>query len=45
LERVSFEENEGEVSYRYGKEGEEEERMDYPEFIVRALPISLTGAR
>jgi hypothetical protein len=23
------------VSYRYGKEGEEEERMDYLEFIAR----------
>jgi len=35
LERLSFEEKEGEVSYRYGKEGEEEERMDYLEFIAR----------
>jgi hypothetical protein len=25
----------GKVSYRYEKEGEEEERMDYPEFIAR----------
>jgi hypothetical protein len=35
LERLSFLEKEGKVSYRCGKEGEEEERMDYPEFIAR----------
>ena len=28
LERLSFEEKEGKVSYRYGKEAEEVERMD-----------------
>jgi hypothetical protein len=35
LERLSFQEKEAKVSYRYGKEGEEEERMDYLEFIAR----------
>jgi len=35
LERLSFDEHEGRVSYQYGKEGEEEERMDYPQFIAR----------
>jgi len=35
LERLSFEEKEGKVSYRYGKEAEEVERMDYLEFIAR----------
>lgn len=35
LERLSFNENDGKVSYRYGKEGEEQERMDYLEFVVR----------
>jgi hypothetical protein len=35
LERLSFEEKEGGVSYRYGKESEEKERMDYLEFIAR----------
>jgi len=37
LERLSFQEKKGEVSYRYGKEGEEEERMDYLEFIARVI--------
>ena len=31
LERLSFEEKKGKVSYRYGKEAEEVERMDYAE--------------
>jgi len=31
LERLPFEEKEGKVSYRYGKEAEEVERMDYTE--------------
>jgi hypothetical protein len=35
LERFSFDEKEGKVSYRYGKESEEQERMDYLEFIAR----------
>ena len=35
LERLSFDEKEGKVSYRYGKEAEELERMDYLEFIAR----------
>jgi hypothetical protein len=35
LERLAFDEKEGKVSYRYGKEAEELERMDYLEFIAR----------
>jgi hypothetical protein len=35
LERLSFSEKEGKVIYRYGKEAEEVERMDYLEFIAR----------
>ena len=35
LERLSFSEKEGQVCYRYGKEAEELERMDYLEFIAR----------
>ena len=35
LERLSFDEKKGQVSYRYGKEAEEVERMDYLEFIAR----------
>jgi hypothetical protein len=35
LERLSFLEKEGKVSYRYGKEGEEAEQMDYLEFVAR----------
>jgi hypothetical protein len=35
LERLSFDEKEGKVRYRYGKEAEELERMDYLEFIAR----------
>ena len=35
LERISFSEKEGKVCYRYGKEAEELERMDYLEFIAR----------
>ena len=35
LERLSFSEKEGQVSYRYGKEAAEVERMDYLEFIAR----------
>ena len=35
LERLSFSEKEGQVGYRYGKEAEDEERMDYLEFIAR----------
>jgi hypothetical protein len=35
LDRLSFSEKEGKVCYRYGKEAEEVERMDYLEFIAR----------
>jgi hypothetical protein len=35
LERLSVSEKEGRVCYRYGKEAEEMERMDYLEFIAR----------
>jgi len=35
LERLSFSEKEGQVSYRYGKEAAEVEWMDYLEFIAR----------
>jgi len=34
LERLSFE-KEGQVSYRYGKDPQEVERLDYLEFIAR----------
>jgi hypothetical protein len=34
LERLSFSEKEGKVCYRHGKEAEDEERMDYLEFIA-----------
>jgi len=37
LERLSFLEKEGKVSYRYGKEGEEAEQMDYLEFVARVV--------
>ncbi len=35
LERLSLDEREGKVCYRYGKEAKELERMDYLEFIAR----------
>ena len=35
LERLSLDEPEGRVCYRYGKEAKEVERMDYLEFIAR----------
>ena len=35
LKRLFFEEKEGKVTYRYGKEVEKVERMDYLEFIAR----------
>jgi hypothetical protein len=35
LGRLSLDEREGRVAYRYGKETRETERMDYPEFIAR----------
>ena len=35
LERLSLDEKEGQVCYRYGKKGQEVERMDYLEFIAR----------
>lgn len=35
LERLSFSEKEGQVIYRYGKDAQEMERMDYLEFIAR----------
>jgi hypothetical protein len=34
-ERLSLDEREGKVCYRYGKEAREMERMDYLEFIAR----------
>jgi hypothetical protein len=35
LGHLSLDEKEGKVCYRYGKKGEEVERMDYLEFIAR----------
>ncbi|MDH7556648.1 MAG: transposase, partial [Candidatus Methanosuratincola sp.] len=35
LQRLSFDEKEGKVCYRYGEEAKDEERMDYLEFIAR----------
>jgi hypothetical protein len=35
LGRLSLDEREGQVGYRYGKDAEEVERMDYLEFIAR----------
>ena len=35
LERLSFDEREGKVCYKYGEGAEEVERMDYLEFIAR----------
>ena len=35
LERLSFDEAQGQVSYQYGKHSSKLERMDYPEFIAR----------
>jgi hypothetical protein len=35
LERLSLDEREGKVCYRYGKEAKEAEAMDYLEFIAR----------
>jgi hypothetical protein len=35
LERLSLDEREGKVGYRYGKEAKDLERMDYLEFIAR----------
>jgi hypothetical protein len=35
LERLSLDEREGQVGYRYGKEAKEMERLDYLEFIAR----------
>jgi hypothetical protein len=35
LERLSLDEREGNVCYRYGKEAGEMDRMDYLEFIAR----------
>jgi hypothetical protein len=37
LERISFEEKEGKVCYRYGKDEGEQERMDYLESIARLI--------
>jgi hypothetical protein len=34
LERLSLDEKQGNVCYRYGKDGQEVERMDYLEFIA-----------
>jgi len=35
LERLSLDEREGQVGYRYGKEAKDLERMDHLEFIAR----------
>jgi len=35
LERLSFSEKEAKICYRYGKDAQEMERMDYLEFIAR----------
>jgi hypothetical protein len=35
LKRLSFDEKEGKVCYRYGEGAEEVEKMDYLEFIAR----------
>jgi len=35
LERLSFSEKEAKIRYRYGKDAQEMERMDYLEFIAR----------
>jgi len=35
LNRLSFDENNGQVVYRHGKDARETERMDYLEFIAR----------
>ena len=35
LERLSFSEKEGRVSYRYGKGAKDQEKMDYLEFVAR----------
>jgi len=37
LQRLSLDEREGEVCYRYGEKPEEVERMDYLEFIARVV--------
>ena len=37
LERLSFSEKEGKVCYRYGKDAEEVEQMNYLEFIARVV--------
>jgi len=37
LERLSFLEPEGKVSYRYGQDGAERETMDYLEFVARVV--------
>jgi len=37
LERLSLDERAGQVRYRYGKDAQEMERMDYLEFILRDL--------
>jgi hypothetical protein len=44
LERLSFSEKEAKICYRYGKDTEEVERMDYLEFIARVVsPIPHKG--
>jgi hypothetical protein len=37
LERLSFLEREGKVSYRYGQDRAEQEAMDYLKFIARVV--------
>jgi hypothetical protein len=40
LERLSLDEWEGEVGYRYGKDAREAEWMDYLEFITQATSLN-----
>jgi hypothetical protein len=39
LERLSLDEKEGKVCYRYGQGPKEQERMDYLEFIARVTSL------
>jgi len=42
LRRLSFDEVQGKVTYRYGKSDGEREEMDYLEFIARITAPSLS---
>ena len=39
LGRLSLDEREGQVGFRYGKDAEKVERMDYLEFIAHKGPL------